>query len=357
MLFQSIIMVISKDRKFSINVMEQGIMKEHEVSLYHLSNGHVDVEISNYGCTIVSINVPDRFGKKKNIVAGFNQLYQYTQDHPYLGCTIGRYANRIANGKFKIDGKEYLLPVNDGPNHLHGGDSGFHKRVWKTEGEKGGITFSYLSKDGEEGYPGNLRVLVNFSLTGTNRLVISFTAVTDKKTIVSLTNHSYFNLTGFKNPSIHDHLLTVYADNYTLKNDNNIPTGEIKPVVNTAFDFLRQKSIGKDIKLLIEDMGYDVNYVLNNRTSQTALAAELYEPESGRLLKVFTDRPGLQVYTANWWDGSLIGSQGKTYEKHGAVALETQSFPDSPNHTNFPNTILKPGEVYRAETIYQFLTV
>jgi aldose 1-epimerase len=336
--------------------MEQGVMKAQDIYLYHLTNGRMDVAISNYGCTIVSIDVPDRYGEKKNIVAGFNQLCQYTQDHPYLGCTIGRYANRIAYGKFKIDGKEYLLPVNDGSNHLHGGESGFHKRVWKTERETGGLTFSCLSKDGEEGYPGNLRVLVNFSLTGTNRLVISFTAVTDKKTIINLTNHSYFNLTGFENCSIHDHLLTIYADNYTIKDYNNIPTGEIKPVINTPFEFSKQKAIGKDIKLLSDDMGYDVNYVLNNKTSQTALAAELYEPGSGRLLKVFTDRPGLQVYTANWWDGSLIGSQGKRYEKHGAVALETQSFPDSPNHTSFPNTILKPGEVYRAETIFQFLT-
>jgi aldose 1-epimerase len=350
-----VITVISRDRNFSIGSIEQGVMKQ-EIYLYHLTNGQVDVEISNYGCTIVSINVPDRFGVKKNIVAGFHQLYQYTLDHPYLGCTIGRYANRIAYGKFKIDGKEYLLPVNDGSNHLHGGNSGFHKKVWNTEKETDGLTFSCLSKDGEEGYPGNVRVLVHYSLTETNRLVISFRADTDKKTIINLTNHSYFNLTGFENSSIYDHLLTIYADNYTIKDYNNIPTGEMKPVVHTPFDFLQQKSIGKDIDLLSEDMGYDVNYVLNNRTSQTALAAELYEPGSGRLLKVITDRPGLQVYTANWWNGSLIGSQGKRYEKHGAVALETQSFPDSPNHNNFPNTILKPGEVYKAETVFQFLT-
>lgn len=327
------------------------------VQLFNLSNNFMDVVLCNYGCTIVSINVPDKNGEKKNVVAGFSDPKDYLKDHPYFGSTVGRYANRIEFGKFKIDEQEYQLPVNDFPNHLHGGVNGFSKKLWSAEQNKESITFSYESKDGEEGYPGNFLVSVRFSLADDNKLVINYTATTDKNTIINLTNHSYFNLTGFEFPTIHHHLLKVYATHYTVKNENNIPSGEIRPVLNTPYDFTQPTLIGKNIDLLVTDMGYDINYVLNNKTTEPALAAELYEPLSRRLMKVFTDQPGMQLYTANWWDGSFIGQQNKPYQKHGAVALETQAFPNAPNHSNFPNTILRPKEIYRSETIYQFSVV
>lgn len=329
----------------------------NSIQFFNLSNGVVDVVLCNYGCTIVSINVPDRDGEKANVVAGFSDPKDYLKDHPYFGSTVGRYANRIAFGKFKIDDEEYQLPVNNDPNHLHGGVSGFSKKLWQAEQHSDGITFSYISPDGDEGYPGNLHVSVSFSLTNNNGLKITYSATTDKSTIINLTNHSYFNLSGFETSTIHDHQLKIYAESYTIKNDNNVPSGEIKPVSNTPYDFTNGKPIGRDINLLVTDMGYDINYVLDNKTDEPALAAELYEPLSGRLMKVFTDQPGMQLYTSNWWDGSLIGQQNKPYQKHGAVALETQAFPDAPNHSNFPSTILRRGEVYHTETIYQFSVV
>jgi aldose 1-epimerase len=334
-------------------------MKEQldDFQLFNLSNGVVDVVLCNYGCTIISINVPDKNGEKKNVVAGFSDSKDYLKDHPYFGSTVGRYANRIAFGKFNIDEQKYQLPVNDFPNHLHGGVNGFSRKLWQAEQHSNGITFSYESKDGEEGYPGNLHVSVRFSLTDDNKLVVNYTATTDKSTIINLTNHSYFNLTGFESPTIHNHLLKVYGTHYTVKNENNVPSGEIASVLNTPYDFTAPALIGKNIDLLVADMGYDINYELDNKMAEPALAAELYEPVSGRLMKVFTDQPGMQLYTSNWWDGSLIGQQNKPYEKHGAVALETQAFPDAPNHSNFPNTILRPSEVYRSETAYQFSVV
>ena len=302
------------------------------------------------------MHVPDCNGIKKNIVAGFSEPERYFGNHPYFGSSIGRFANRIAFGKFSINNKEYQLPVNDGINHLHGGTTAFDKKFWKKENEKEGLTFSYVSKDGEEGYPGNLTVTVNFSLSADNKLTLRYTAITDTATIINLTNHSYFNLTGFATPTIHTHLLQICADNYTVKNENNISSGEIKSVAQTAYDFRQPKTIGNDIDLLKADMGYDINFVLNNPSAAIILAAELYEPESGRLLKVYTDRQGMQVYTANWWDGSITGWQNIPYQKHGAIALETQAFPDAPNHPHFPDTVLRPGEEYKTETVFQFLT-
>lgn len=326
------------------------------VKLFCLSNGNIDVVLCNYGCTIVSINVPDKTGRKSNIVAGFSNPEDYKKDHPYLGSTVGRFANRIANGKFKIDDKEYQLTINDHFNHLHGGIQGFHRKVWQAEENSDGITFSYLSGDGEEGFPGNLRVSVLFTLSACNKLNIRYSATTDKKTIVNLTNHSYFNLSGFESPTIHNHLLKVYAGKYTVKNQYNIPSGQIENVSYTPYDFTTSKLIGKDIGLLKKEMGYDINYVLDKNISTSGLAAELYEPVSGRLMKVFTDQPGMQLYTANWWDGSILDPKNWPYLKHGAVALETQAFPDAPNHPNFPNTILTPGQLYQSITTYQFLT-
>jgi aldose 1-epimerase len=328
--------------------------QEIGLQLFSLNNGIMEVVLCNYGCTIVSINVPDRNGQMKNVVAGFGDPEDYKNDHPYFGCTIGRYANRIAFGKFKIDETEYQLATNDHLNHLHGGINGFSRKLWKAEQNGRGLSFSYVSMDGEEGYPGNLQVTVGFELTEDHRLNISYSATTDQSTIVNLTNHSYFNLSGFESPTIHDHVLKIYAHHYTVKNENNVPSAEIRPVLDTAYDFTQPKLIGKDIDLLTTDMGYDINYVLDGKSFSPVLAAELHDPGSGRLLKVFTDQPGMQLYTANWWDGSIVGQQNKTYHQHGAVALETQAFPDAPNHLNFPDAILRAGQVYHSETAFQF---
>ncbi len=244
------------------------------------------------------------FGYKKNIVAGFNDLQQYLQPHPYFGCVIGRYANRIAFGKFRIDGIEYSLSVNDPPNHLHGGFKGFDKKVWHVintieESDRVGISLSYFSKEGEEGYPGNLKVVVTYFLTEENKLHIHYSATTDKPTIVNLTNHSYFNLTGFEEQTVYNHQLRIIADSFLVKNENNIPSGEIASVKDGIMDFTRTKAIGNHIHLLPKDRGYDHTYVLNKNNRELEIAAELLDPGSGRLLRVFTDQPSLQVYTAN----------------------------------------------------------
>jgi len=329
-----------------------------EILFYHLSNGVINVVLTNYGATIVRIDVPGRDGQYKNVVAGFNSFEEYKKDKHYLGCTVGRFANRIAFGKFSIEGKEYQLECNNGLNHLHGGCNGFNKKTWTVENDNSGLIFHYFSEDGEEGYPGNLSVSVKFSFGEDNKFLIEYAAATDMTTILSLTNHSYFNLSGFDDPTIYKHMLKINAENYTIKNSNNIPSGEIATVAGTAYDFRISKALGKDIDSLITDMGYDINYVLKQNTNNLSEpAAELYEPVSGRLLKVFTDRPGLQVYTANWWDGETHGSQNRSYRKHGAVALETQAFPDAPNHLNFPGVLLHPSGLYNSKTVFQFLTL
>ena len=348
-------MILDQKPAQQCNIAKHPIPGSNDIFLYKLSNGNIDIEISNYGCTIISINTPDRHGCKENIVAGFKDFSDYTKDHPYLGCVVGRYANRIAFGKFKIEETEYSLPVNNGKNHLHGGYNGFNKKVWKPEREIKahdlvGVQFSYTSEDCEEGYPGNLKVLLEYVLTVDDELIINYEAVTDQPTIINLTNHSYFNLSGFQTPTIYDHLLKVNANRYTEKNENNVPTGNLKPVLNTPYDFQQFKVIGEDIHSLHDDRGYDINYVLDDISP----AVELYDPFSGRLLKLFTDRPGVQVYTANWWDGTLNGSHNQHYVQHAAVALETQAFPDAPNHPNFPDTVLYPEQVFKTKTIFQF---
>jgi aldose 1-epimerase len=326
-----------------------------EIAFYKLKNHQVEVVIANYGCTVVSIFTPDKNNVLKNIVAGFNDPSQYLTNHPYTGAAVGRFANRIAFGKFVIDGKQYQLPLNNEANHLHGGINGFDKKFWKLEDDNDGLLFSYTSPDGEEGYPGKLILHIHFQLSSDNELIIRYNAVTDAPTIVNLTNHSYFNLTGFTKSTIHNHVLQIFADSYTVKNENNIPSGKSRSVARTAYDFRQPKAIGEDIHLMEKDMGYDINFILKNKPGEIILAAELHDSESGRLLKVFTDRPGMQLYTANWWDGSLTGDQNTPYQKHGAVALETQAFPDAPNHPNFPDAVLRPCEKYITTTIYQFL--
>jgi len=305
----------------------------------------------------MAVEQPGNDGRRSNVVAGFKTAEDYLYEHPYFGCTVGRYANRIAGGKFTLDGRNYRLPVNNGPNHLHGGLNAFHRKTWETEQVSAdSITFTLMSPDGDEGYPGNLFVSVTYTLTNDDTLAIAYRASTDKPTIINLTNHSYFNLSGFETPLIHDHLLQVNADSFTVKNADNVPTGEIRNVGDSPLDFRGFKPIGRNIAELVSDMGYDHNFVLNKRDVHSIPAATLIDPGSGRQLTVYTDCPGIQVYSANWWDGRITGSQGKQYLKHCAVALETQSFPDSPNHPNFPGVVLRPGEEWSRFTNFHFST-
>jgi Galactose mutarotase and related enzymes len=344
----------------SVTSKECGILRGVPLHLVTLENGTVTVHITNLGCTVMSIYTPDKHGITRNIAAGFDQPAAYEHNPWYFGCVVGRYANRIAKGRFSLDGYPVQLTVNNDNNHLHGGFEGFHKKVWHLsslirEDSQTGVVFEYVSKDGEEGYPGNLRVKVKYLLTQDNQLIMECAAVSDKKTPVSFTNHSYFNLTGFEQALISDHILQVHAQHYTEKNESNTPTGRILPLAGTAADFSSPGSIGERLTHFREDRGFDLNYVLTRQQPGDIIpAASLEEKRTGRTLHIFTDQHGLQVYTANFWDGSITGQQGKPYVQHGAIALETQAFPDSPNHPNFPNTILEPGEEYKTITIYEF---
>lgn len=327
--------------------------------LITISNDDTTIKLTNFGATITAIFTADRNGEYQNIVAGYEDIGQYHYNPHYLGCLLGRYAGRIAGAKFKLDGDVVYLSQNDGLNHLHGGVEGFNKKVWKIKlfiqgNEETGVIMEYLSQDGDEGYPGNLWVTVRYTLDRDNRLRIVYDAVTDKSTPVNLSNHSYFNLNGFVTDVL-DHSLRLNAAAYTENNSHSLPTGKILPVTGTPMDFLHAKTIGADIAGVAASEGYNHNFVLNDRfPGKVRFAAELSEPHSGRMLKVFTDRPGVQVYTANDWQGNITGPQGYAYGKHSAVALETQSFPDSPNHPGFPDTILRPGQRFISETVYEF---
>jgi len=306
----------------------------------------------------MAVYTPDRNGVMKNVVAGFEQPEDYAGNPWYFGCVVGRYANRIAGGRFMLDGQQVQLSVNNDGNHLHGGFEGFHSKVWTLEAllreeDQAAVVFAYTSRNGEEGYPGNLKAQVKYTLNRQNQLQISYTAVTDQPTPVNLTNHSYFNLSGFEQPLITGHLLQVNADHYTEKNGRNVPTGRILPLAGTGADFTVATRIGDNIQQFPQDKGLDLNYVLKQPLLSTP-AAILEDPLTGRYLQVFTDQPGIQVYTANYWDGSITGRQGRAYIQHGAVALETQAFPDSPNHAGFSRTILEPGAVYESTTVYAF---
>jgi aldose 1-epimerase len=328
------------------------------VRLYTLTNKNgMSVSIMDYGATIVKILAPDRNGKLDDIVLGFDKFSPYLHITTYFGATIGRYGNRIAKGQFEIGKTLYQLPRNDGPNSLHGGFRGFNKRMWKVEpveSEIPAVRFSRLSPDGEEGYPGNLFVSVTFSLNDDNELRISYEATTDKATIINLTNHSYFNLAG--GGTILGHVLTLHADAYTPVDATLLPTGEIKPVAGTPWDFLDPTPIGLHLKQTGGNpIGYDHNFVLNKRWfSNWSAAAEVDEPKSGRTLTVSTDQPGVQFYTGNFLDGTLTGAGGNVYRQYAGFVLETQHFPDSPNHDNFPSTILAPGDTYKTSTVYAF---
>lgn len=332
-----------------------GKLNGKDIWWFTLKNGTTTVRITNIGCAITSIHTSDRNGAQGNIVAGFDTPMEYAHNPWYFGCIVGRVVNRIGGAIFNLDGHAVRLSMNDGDNHLHGGFEGFHKKVWDVKGvihhaTEVGVTFEYTSPDGEEGYPGRLHVQVKYTLNTENRLNSSYTATTDKRTPVNLANHSYFNLSGFCNQQIKDHELVVYAKNYTEKYAQNLPTGRILSVTGTPLDLSRPVRIGDRIDQLAADRGFDHNYVLDGKVP----AAVLYDPGSGRVLRVVTDQPGMQVYTANWWDGTIKGAHDRPYQRHGALALETQAFPDSPNHPEFPDTILSPGEIYRANTVFEF---
>jgi len=335
-----------------------------QVDLYTLSNKKgMEVALTNFGATAVTLKVPDRAGKLADVVLGFDTLEGYEHGTAYFGATVGRYGNRIGGGKFSIDGKTYALPKNNGDNTLHGGITGFNKKAWKAreiaskDGES--LEMSYLSADGEEGFPGNLSVKVVFTLpTDGNELKIDYTATTDKDTVLNLTNHSYFNLAGEGNGDILDHVLTLHAKQFTPVDKTLIPTGELRDVAGTPLDFTRATAIGKRINESYEQLafgkGYDHNWVLASDSRKgLALAAEVYDPKSGRTLEVLTTEPGVQFYSGNFLDGPK-GKGNKPYGRRAAFCLETQHFPDSPNHPNFPSTLLKPNSVFRSQTVFRF---
>jgi aldose 1-epimerase len=336
-----------------------------EVSLFTLTNAKgMQAQITNFGGIVVSLKVPDKQGKLADVVLGYDSLDGYLENPSYFGAIIGRYGNRIAHGRFELDGKTYTLAKNNGENSLHGGKTGFNKVVWTPrafESKDGpSLELKYLSKDGEEGYPGDLRVTVTYTLANTNELKIDYAATTDKTTVVNLTNHSYFNLTGTPEKDILEHVLMINADRFTPVDSGLIPTGELKPVAGTPFDFRKPTAvgarIGNDDEQLKLGGGYDHNFVLNSAPKRggLTLAARVLEPGSGRVLEVWTTEPGIQFYTSNFLNGSIKGKGGIAYQKHAALCLETQHFPDSPNHPKFPTTTLKPGEKYHTVTVYKF---
>lgn len=328
-----------------------------EVTLYTMTNAKGAVcKMMTYGATVTELEMPDRNGNLGDVILGFDKLDPYLGKIGYLGATIGRVGNRIAKGKFTLDGKTYSLATNDGPNHLHGGNTGFDKRIWqadpKATPEGPAIVFSYTSPDGEEGYPGTLKVQVTYTLTNRNELKIDYQATTDQATPINLTNHTYFNLAG--GGTVLHHELTLNADAYTPVDDTLIPTGEIAKVAGTPMDFRKAKPIGRDLNQLTnKPQGFDHNWVLRPGHG-VRWAAKVHDPATGRDMEVLTDQPGIQFYSGNFLDGTLTGRNGVVYHQHDALCLETQHFPDSANEPKFPNAILRPGETYRTTTIYRF---
>jgi len=340
-----------------------GTADGQSVDLYTLRNVHgVEAKITNYGGILVSLKVPDRNGKFDDVVLGFNDLDTYLKGHPYFGALIGRYGNRIAKGRFTLNGVEYKLAVNNGENTLHGGVKGFDKVVWsgKEMKTKAGpaVVLTYLSKDGEEGYPGNLNVRVMYTLTNNNELKIEYSATTDKDTVTNLTHHSYFNLAGEGNGDILNHLVSINGSRFLPTDAGSIPTGELRKVAGTPFDFLTAHAIGERINQDEEQLklgnGYDHTWIINGRPGTLRLAASAYESTSGRTMQVWTTEPGVQFYTGNFLDGTLTGKSGKIYQRRFGFCFETQHYPDSPNHPAFPTTTLKKGATYRSTTIYRF---
>lgn len=345
----------SEIKKAGITKADWGEADGKKVYLFTLVNDKgAEVKITNYGGRVTSFVTADKNNNRSNIVVGFDSLQPYLRKPPYFGALIGRYGNRIGDARFSLNGTTYKLAANDGKNHLHGGIKGFDKVIWDASTVADSIpslTLKYLSKDGEEGYPGNLNVTVVYTLSNDDELKIEYNAETDKATPVNLTNHSYFNLTGDVSNTILNHTLMIDADSYTPVDSTLIPTGEIKPVKGTPFDFRSPKKIGRDIGLV--KGGYDHNWVLNRKDASLQKVAVLSDSITGRSLEVYTTEPGLQFYTGNFLDGKFTNRDGKPINQHTALCLETQHFPDAPNKTNFPSTILKPGEKYHSETVYK----
>ena len=336
-----------------------------KVSLFTLTNSAgVEVRIINYGAIVVSLKVPDRAGRLRDVVLGYDDLAGYVQDKAFLGAIVGRYANRIAAGRFTLDGKTYQLDLNDGSNHLHGGAQGFHKKLWKAEKLKGeggpSVKLTYLSADGEGGYPGKVALTVTYTLTPQNALRIDYQGTTDKPTILNPTHHSYFNLSGDPTQTILDEELTIDADRTTAVGSGLIPTGKLADVAGTPMDFRQPARIGARIESSDEQLGlgkgYDHNWVLRHRGAGVHRAAELFDARSGIVLQVLTDQPGLQFYSGNFLNGTIHGKQGVVYERRTALCLEAQLFPDAPNHPDFPSAALRPGHPYKQTTIYRFST-
>ena len=332
------------------------------VELYTLRNSHgMEAQIMTYGGIVTSLKVPDKRGKLDDVVLGYDTLDAYLKSTPYFGALIGRYGNRIAKGQFSLDGVTYTLATNNGVNALHGGLKGFDKVIWTARplptANGPSLIMTYVSRNGEEGYPGNLLVTAVYSVTEDNALKVEFTATTDRKTVVNLTHHSYFNLRG--SGDVLGHIVTINADKFTPVDGGLIPTGELRPVAGTPFDFMTPSAIGARIgqtqdEQIVLGQGYDHNWVLNKRGSELSLAAKVHEPLTGRTMEVWTTEPATQFYTGNFLDGTLVGKGGWTYQKRNGFCFEPQHYPDSPNHPAFPSTELKPDETYRNTIIYKF---
>jgi aldose 1-epimerase len=329
-----------------------------EIVLYTLTSAKgLRARITNFGAILVSLEVPDRHGKLDDVTLGFESLDKYIEQRAYFGATVGRYANRIGNARFVLDGVEYKLAANDGPNHLHGGIKGFDKAVWKpvevtAAEDRAWARLTYLSKDGEEGYPGNLRCTVTYMLTNDDEFRVHYEAETDKKTVLNLTNHTYWNLAGLGSGSVLGHDLMLDATRFTVVDKGLIPAGVTASVLDTPLDFVSPKTIGSRIRQL--RYGYDHNYILSGRADALKLAARLHEPTGGRILEVYTTEPAVQLYTGNFLDGSVIGKNSKPYHKHAGLCLETQHYPDSPNKPSFPSTVLEPGRKFTSLTVHKF---
>lgn len=350
---------------------EKKILKEtfgefegEEVDIYTLKNANqLEIKITNYGGIVTSIRLPDRNGRFADVALGYDNLQDYINNSSYFGCIVGRYGNRIGNARFNLGGEEYTLNKNDGENSLHGGIKGFDKVLWDAEPVIGegyqSLKLTYLSKDGEEGFPGNLSVMVTYTLKDDNSFIIDYSATTDRPTIVNLTNHTYWNLSGEGSGDILKHELMLNADSFTPVDQGLIPTGEIRSVKNTPMDFTKPTAIGERIDADDEQLkfgkGYDHNWVLNsNESDELKLAATVYEPITGRFMEILTTEPGIQFYTGNFLDGSLTGKSGRAYEFRNGFCLETQHFPDSPNKPEFPSVALSPDETYKTTTIHKF---
>ena len=348
-----------------ISIASAQVRDFDSIKLYTLENeSGMTVRVTNYGAIITSIIVPDRNGKRADVALGYDRVEDYINavDKPYFGAVVGRYGNRIAKGEFTLDGETYSLLQNNGENHLHGGAIGFDKVVWAVDEyvEGKSLTLSYLAKDKEEGYPGNLELTIIYTLADDNSLVVDYHASTDKATPINVTQHTYFNLKGEGQGTILDHKLMLNAKTFTPVDESLIPTGEMPAVAGTPFDFTTAKAIGRDIdqqnEQLVFGLGYDHNWILNKdgKEGELSLAAQVHEPSSGRVMEIYTTEPGIQFYCGNFLDGRLKGKSGKPYVHRGGFCLETQHFPDSPNQPNFPSTILKPGETYESKTVFKF---